>query len=74
MILGRQKFVLACPKCTEKSDKTVRWLVNNPHPFCAACGADLSASRDELLQNVRAAEQALADDLANLRAGRKRVD
>lgn len=44
---------LPCPKCSQKTDKTVAWLKANKEMTCAACGTVSVLEPDELLRVLK---------------------
>ena len=55
------EIAITCPKCSEKTKKTLGWVKANDRLTCPACGHDFALDKDQLRRDHEALEKALSD-------------
>lgn len=55
------EIAITCPKCSEKTVKTLGWVKENSRLACPACGHVFDLDADQLRRDHEALEKALSD-------------
>ena len=55
------EIAITCPKCSEKTKKTLGWVKANSQFACAACGENITVNPDQLRRDHEALEKALGN-------------
>jgi ribosomal protein S27E len=59
-ILDDASITIPCPRCGEKTAKTIGWMKAHDQIVCPGCGVTIKLQRDGLLKGTAGAEKAVS--------------
>ena len=61
IVFEQQEIGIPCPKCGEKTEKSIAWIRSNNNFVCDGCGSAINVEADKLLAGIKKAEQAVTN-------------
>nr|WP_314094226.1 hypothetical protein [uncultured Shinella sp.] len=55
-----KKIAVPCPKCGNKTEKTIGWVKSHDSFACGGCGETISIDKEKLLSGLDEAEKSIA--------------